>query len=261
MRKFALTIASSDPSGGAGIEADLKVFSAHRVSGLTAITAITLQDSRAVRDTWPVDAEVFRRVLEVLRYDHPIAAIKIGALATLAHVEATADFLAGFDPRPPVVLDPVFRASSGAWLLEQRAVPKFADLLFPYATLVTPNAREAEILTKNGVATRETMNDAAEALCFLGAEATLVKGGHVPNDSHDVLCYRGKITDWKNDLIPHEFHGTGCVLSSAITARLAQGAELTEAGTMARQYLRVAMSRATPGRGEAYVLDFPPARK
>ena len=261
MTKCVLTIAASDPSGGAGIEADLKVFSAHRLFGLTAITAITVQDTASVRSVHPVEPAVFRHVLEHLRLDQPLAAIKIGALSSLAHLEAVHDFLASFNPRPAVVFDPVIRASSGAWLCGLDAVEKFPALIFPWVTLLTPNAVEAGMLTGTKVNSREAQAAAAQALARLGPEAVLVKGGHMPRDSHDVLCHRGQTTEWPNDLLPRQFHGTGCALSAAIASQLALGADLPTAVVKARAYLRLAMQRARPGAGEVYILDFPPAEE
>jgi hydroxymethylpyrimidine/phosphomethylpyrimidine kinase len=260
MKKSVLTIAASDPSGGAGIEADLKVFTAHQVFGLTAITAITLQDSGGVRGVTNLDPDDFRRTLEILRNDQPIAAIKIGALATLPHLQAVHDFLANLKPLPPVVFDPVFRATSGAWLCSMDAVKKVPELLFPFLKLITPNLPESGILAGSPVRDRQAMRQAAQAIVARGPQAALVKGGHVPTDSFDVLCYKGEITEWPNDRLPHEFHGTGCVLASAITARLALGLDLVPAIQAARDYLRLAMQRARPGSGDAYLLDFPIAQ-
>lgn len=259
MHMNALTIAASDPSGGAGIEADLKVFNAHRVFGLTAITAITIQDSRGAHSVHPTDPGVFQRILGRLRDDQPLGAIKIGALATAAHLEAVVDFLMSLSPRPPVVLDPVISATSGAELLEADAVELIRDSMLPLVSIITPNLFEAGELVGREVADVGSMRRAAESLCILGAEAALVKGGHLKADSRDVLCHRGRISERVNDRIPHEFHGSGCVLAAAIAANLARDREVPEAVDRARAYLRLCMTRSRPGRGPAYILDFPPA--
>jgi hydroxymethylpyrimidine/phosphomethylpyrimidine kinase len=259
MKYNVLTIAASDPSGGAGIEADLKVFTAHQVFGLTAITALTVQDTRSVRSVHGTEPEVFARVLETLRQDRPIAAIKVGALYSLTHLTIVSEFLAGLDPRPPVVMDPVIRSTSGAWLCNLDAVNRMPELIFPLVTVVTPNLPEAGVLAKRPVRNFEDMVEAAKIIAGLGPRAVLIKGGHLPADARDVLYESGAITDLPNDRLPREFHGTGCALSAAIAARLAQGHTITEAVTLARQYLRLAIQRARPGGGAAYILDFPGA--
>jgi len=258
MTRCVLAIAASDPSGGAGIEADLKVLSAHRVFGLTALTALTVQDSAGVRSVHPTDPAVFRRVLSALSDDQPLAAVKMGALATRDHLEAAREFIESLPRGTPVVLDPVLKATSGAELTGKEAAAGIKDLL-PLVTVVTPNMDEAGALTGRKVMGLEDMKRSAEELCLSGARAALVKGGHLKSGSKDVLFHRGMIKEWDNDRIPHEFHGTGCALSSAIAARMAGGAGAVEAVRKAREYLRLCMSRARPGKGVAYILDFPPA--
>lgn len=260
MTREVLTIAASDPSGGAGIESDLKVMSAHGVYGLTAITAITIQDSAEVRGIEPVPVDTFKRVLEVLRLDREIAAIKLGALATDDHLQAVAEFLDKLDPRPPVVADPVFRATSGAWLLAMNAVSKYEDAILKRCDMVTPNLIEAGVLLKRPVRDLKTMREAALELARKGPSSVLIKGGHMRRDSRDVFAEAGEIVEHENDRLPHEFHGTGCALSSAIASRLALGHEPGKAVEGARAYLRLAMQRARKGTGDSYILDFPPAR-
>lgn len=261
MTKTMLTIAASDPSGGAGIEADIKVASAHNVFALSAITAITVQDSSGVRAVHPTDPSVFLRTLELLADDRQIHAIKIGALATTAHIEAVRDFLSKLTPLPPVVLDPVLSATTGAVFLPHEALPMITKSLLPFVALITPNLNEAGLLTEIEVTDKPSMHRAAQALCEMGADAALVKGGHLKLDSSDVLALEGRTMEWPNNIIPHEFHGTGCALSSAITAQLAKGTALEQAVGSSRDYLRLSMSRARPGRGKAYILDFPSAQE
>jgi hydroxymethylpyrimidine/phosphomethylpyrimidine kinase len=255
----ALIIAASDPSGGAGIEADIKVMAAHRVFALTAITAVTVQDTRGVREVMPVDLEVFRRVLDLHRADRPISAVKIGALATSGHLEAVREFLAGLDPLPPVVLDPVISATSGAELLDKDGQKMMVKSLLPYAALVTPNLNEAKILAGGKVEDLEGMKEAARKLCEMGAAAVLVKGGHLKGEPSDALCVKGEIQVLTGERLAREFHGTGCALASAIAAGLAKGMELTPAIEAGRKYLARCMESARPGSGEAWILDFPPA--
>ena len=259
MTLSALTIAASDPAGGAGIEADLKVFAAHRVFGLTAITALTIQDSTGVRGVVPLPVAAFREVLALLAADQPIAAIKIGALATALHLDAVADFLLRLAPRPPVVLDPVLAASSGHELLPAEAVSRLRERLLPLVTIVTPNLPEAGVLTGRRPASEEEMIAAGREFIRLGAAAALIKGGHLEAEPVDVLVYAGGVRRWSGERMPHEYHGTGCALASAIAARLARGEELAPAVEGARRYLRACMEAGRPGKGRAYLLDFPPA--
>ena len=258
MTKNALIIAASDPSGGAGLEADLKVMAAHGVFAVTAVTAVTVQDSRGLRDVKPVDGDTFRRVLALHLDDQAISAVKIGALGAGENVEAVRAFLDALRPLPPVVLDPVVRASSGAALLDEGGVELLRSLL-PLVALVTPNLIEAGLLTGHEVADVAAMVRAGEELRGLGAKAALVKGGHLKYEPRDVLVYEGGTREWEGERLPHEYHGTGCALASAIAAGLARGSGLIEAVDAGRSYLFRCMQGARPGRGGAYILDFPVA--
>lgn len=255
----ALTIAASDPSGGAGIEADIKTFTAHGVFGLTAITALTLQDTAGVHGIEPTPPMAFRRTLQLLAADQPIAAIKIGALASTEHLAVAVDFLTGLSSRPPVVLDPVLVSTSGRALFPLAAIGLLRERLLPLATLVTPNLPEAELLTGRIVRTVDDLEAAALELRKLGAQAALVKGGHLVGEPLDVLAHAGGIAHFPGERRPREYHGTGCVLASAITARLARGDELAAAVGGARGFLESCMAGAEQGKGGAWVMDFPPA--
>lgn len=255
-----LTIAASDPSGGAGIEADLKVFSAHDCFGLTAITALTLQDTGGVHGVEPTPPETFRRTLELLAADRPLAAVKIGALAGADHLQAVADFLGAFVRRPPVVLDPVLISTSGRMLFPPDGLDLLRRLLLPLVTLVTPNLPEAELLTGKPVKAETDMNEAGRSLMALGARAVLVKGGHLPGQPKDLLIHSVGVEVFSGERRPREYHGTGCALSSAVASRLARGAGLIEAVTGARDYLGLCLDGAEPGKGKAWVLGFPRAR-
>ena len=254
----ALTIAASDGSGGAGIEADLKVFAAHRVFGLTAITALTLQDTARVHGVEPTPLMAFRRTLELLAADMPIAAVKIGALASLDHLAVAADFLAALSPRPPVVLDPVLVSTSGRELFPPKGLALLRARLLPLVTLITPNLPEAELLTGRPARTEADLVPAGRELVRLGAAAALVKGGHLPGQPVDALVHAGGVERFSGMRRPHEFHGTGCALASAVAARLARGDDLLAAVAGGRDYLTLCMDAAAPGKGEAWVLGFPP---
>jgi len=258
MRPNILTIAASDPSGGAGIEADIKVMSAHGINALTAITAVTVQDTKGVHDLHPTDVSKFRSTLGLLRHDQPIDAIKIGALCTGAHLEAVNKFLAKLAPLPPVVLDPILKSTSGSVLFRDNAAQMIADYMLDKITMITPNTEEASSLTRLPVSNLQAMTNAAMKLCQMGAKTALVKGGHLKGESHDLLCMDGKCVKWANEKIPHEFHGTGCALSSAIASNLAKGTDIPQSITNARDYLIKCMKQARKGRGDAYILEFWP---
>lgn len=263
--RFAFTIAGSDPTGGAGLQADLQVFRAHGVHGGGVPTALTVQDGRKVRQVLPVFPSVvlaqLRGLGEGLRPD----AVKIGMLASddVARAVAlgVADLAGGEGRRPPLVIDPVLAASDGTPLLERRAWPTLRELLRG-ATLVTPNLAEAEALTGEATGTRTGAEQAARAFVQeFGAEAVLVKGGHRTGPPDDLLAWRegaGVSLAW----LPGEriegggAHGTGCALSAAIAARLARGEALREAVDGARSFVAEALRRAVV-RGGARFLGLP----
>jgi len=253
--KNVLLIAASDPGGGAGIEADIKTLTAHRVNALTAMTAITHQDSAKVHDVKRTAPEDFARVLDILLHDRKIDGIKTGALVTSEHVNALAGFLKSLGPLPILVVDPVMVSTSGARLLDSEAVHVFCESLLPFATLITPNIPEAEFLTGTSVNDRQTVEAAARKLISMGARACLIKGGHMKGESFDVCFDGAEFTYFANTLVDREFHGTGCALASALTARLVEGAGLGEAVRLARSYLHLAMEEASPGKGRSWLPD------
>ncbi len=211
--RTALTIAGSDSGGGAGVQADLKTFLDHRVYGMSVITAITAQNTRGVTGVWPVPADGIRGQLEAVFADLPVDAVKIGMLGDVATIEAVATFLEALPVRPPIVLDPVMVAKGGAALLHTDAVSALRARLVPLATLVTPNVPETE------------------ALGDLGGATVLYKGGHAEGDIVvDRLVGPGLDVEWRHPRVAsRNTHGTGCTLSSAITAGLARGLSLEEA--------------------------------
>jgi hydroxymethylpyrimidine/phosphomethylpyrimidine kinase len=252
-----LSIAGSDSGGGAGIQADLKTFAAHRVHGLTAVTAITAQNTRAVTAVHAIPVRVVHAQLEALFADFDIRALKIGMLGTRRLVTAVASALIRH-PGPPVVLDPVMIASSGATLLASDAIGALRRLLLPRATLLTPNLPEAELLLGRRITGRDALHDAASALLDLGCHAVLLKGGHAAgamvNDLY--LDREGTRLEIRHRRLKVEGHGTGCTLSAAIAARLARGEPLPRAVAQAADYVNGALRGATrPGRGTVSVLD------
>ena len=261
MTAIALTIAGSDSSGGAGIQADLKTFSALGVYGASAITALTAQNTLGVDAVLPVPPDFVRAQMRAVARDLEIRAIKIGMLATSEVIAAVADGLADF-PGVPVVLDPVMVAASGDVLLDEGAVQTLRARLMPLAALVTPNLPEAAKLLQEREARSELeMAAQGEALRRQGAQAVLIKGGHLEgNLAVDLLLDNEGSLPLSVPRIPtRNTHGTGCTLSSAIAAELAKGASLRQAVTAGKAYLTEALERADDlrigkGRGPVHHL-------
>ncbi len=247
----ALTIAGSDPTGGAGLQADLRVFQHFGVHGCGAVTALTLQDSRGVKDVLPVFPSVLLDQLRILLGDITPDAIKIGMLATDDGVRNVHLALSGIEARLPIVLDPILSSSNGRVLLEERAQPALRELIGT-VELVTPNLPEAEVLTRTDVSTAAGVEKAARRLVGeIGATAALIKGGHRDGRPDDLLALRDEgsaavsfrwLRGTRIDV--GEVHGTGCALASAITANRAKGHPLEEAVDQARAFVATALERA-----------------
>jgi hydroxymethylpyrimidine/phosphomethylpyrimidine kinase len=243
---IALTIAGSDSGGGAGIQADLKTFSALGVYGCSVVTALTAQNTIGVHAIQTVDADFVRRQIDSVLGDLRVAAIKLGMLATPAIVVAVADGLRAWGP-PPVVLDPVMVAKGGDRLLREEAVAAIRERLLPLARLITPNLPEAGALLESA-----TPSDAAEMeatagrLLALGPANVLLKGGHLAGaTSPDLLLGEGG-RHWLDAprIATRHTHGTGCTLSAAIAALLARGRPLPEAVAEAKRWLTLAIAAA-----------------
>jgi hydroxymethylpyrimidine/phosphomethylpyrimidine kinase len=248
----ALTIAGSDSSGGAGIQADLRTFAALEVYGASAITAVTSQNTLGVRGVEVLPARFVASQIDAVLDDVPIGAIKTGMLASGAVAEAVVVELTKCNV--PIVVDPVMVAKSGALLLDDDAVAIVGSRLLPLATLVTPNLAEAERLVGFPVRTVDEQERAARLLVDRGAKAALVKGGHSQGDPVDVLFIGEsltlkKLTSKRIDT-PHT-HGTGCTYSAAIAAYLARGLALVDAVTKAHAYVAIAIETA-PGIGRGH---------
>ena len=246
MTAIALTIAGSDSGGGAGIQADLKTFSALGVYGASVITALTAQNTLGVQGVHDVPPRFIRRQIASVLTDLDVKAIKIGMLSRAGAIRAVAAELRAA-PDIPVVLDPVMVAASGDLLLDMSAIGLLTALLLPRAALVTPNLHEAAALTGLPFASSENEMEAqAHALLEAGARAVLMKGGHASGeDSVDLLATRdGTLRLAAPRLATSNIHGTGCTLSSAIAAGLAKGASLEEACRMAKVYVTEAISAA-----------------
>ncbi len=252
--KVALTIAGSDSGGGAGIQADLRTFAAHRVHGTSAVTAVTAQNSVAVTAWVALEPAMVVAQVEAVATDMPVAAAKTGMLATEAIIRAVAE-AAGRLPLGPLVVDPVMVAKSGDRLLDAGAQRAYLEALFPRAALVTPNLFEAEALLGRAIPDEEAMRRAARDLLGLGAPAVLLKGGRLPGRALDVFCDAAGVVDLPAERVDtRHTQGTGCTLSAAIAARLALGDPLLEAVRGAKAWLTEALRGAyTVGRGRGPV--------
>lgn len=245
MAQIALTIAGSDSGGGAGIQADLKAFSALGVYGASVLTAVTAQNTRAVTAIHDIPCEVIAAQLAAIFDDLHPAAIKIGMLANVQVIDTVAEGLAGYGG--PVVLDPVMVAKSGDALLAPDAVARLRARLLPMASLLTPNLPEAAALLGRDMAQgRDEMEAQGRALCDLGAGAVLMKGGHGAGEiCHDLLVTPAGTHDFTAPRrATKNTHGTGCTLSSAIAAGLARGLALEAAVGAAHAYLQAAIAAA-----------------
>ncbi len=258
----ALTIAGSDSGGGAGIQADLKTFSALGVFGMSAVTALTAQNTREVTGIFPVPPEFIGQQIDAVMADIGCDAIKIGMLHSPEVIEIVASKLEQWGC-PNVVVDPVMISKSGDKLLRDDAVAALRETLLPLATLITPNLPEASVLLGHPVETADQMPEAARALALLGPANVLVKGGHLTGQtSHDLLYERTRETV---ETFPEtrvetpNSHGTGCTLSSAITAGLASGLGLTQAVAQAKAYITGALKAGAEyktGKGHGPVHHF-----
>ncbi len=237
-----LSIAGSDPSGGAGIQADLKTFAALGAYGMAAITALTAQNTIGVTGFVAVPADFMRDQLRAIFDDVEVSAVKIGMLANADIVEAVAEVLEQ-SCNAPIVLDPVMVATSGDALIDQDAVAALKSRLIPMADVITPNIPEAEKLSRKAVLDMEA---AAEGLLDLGARAVYLKGGHLKGDvMRDVLASSNGAQVLEVPRVDTEnTHGTGCTLSSAIAAYLGHGEDLADACEKAKAYLTNALKHA-----------------
>jgi len=229
----ALTIAGSDSGGGAGIQADLKTFAALGVFGTSAITALTAQNTVGVRGVHPVPASFVVAQIEAVLNDLPVASVKTGMLATAEIVQAVAR-LASAGALPRLVVDPVLVASTGDRLLKPEAERRYVEALLPYACVITPNLKEAEVLLNRPITTLSDQREAAVELAALGPSTVVVKGGHAvsdtPGEAVDVVWHDGAARELRMPRVdtPNN-HGSGCSFASAIAAFLAQGRPIEQA--------------------------------
>ncbi len=244
-RKTVLTIAGFDPSGGAGIQADLRVFNDFKLRGLSAVTALTIQTGCEVMDVRHVSTLFLKDQVSALTGEYQIDAVKIGMMAKNATVKAVGRILAEGDFKN-VVLDPVFYSSSNFPLLDSEGIEGIRRLM-PFVSVVTPNLEEASIISARPVRTVTDMKEAAQRIHAFGAPYVIVKGGHLKKSAVDIL-YDGKGFEYfegtKLKVDRERFHGTGCLFSSAIAAGLAKGRPINKAVSEAKSYvMKVVESR------------------
>ena len=248
--KNVLTIAGSDSCGGAGIQADIKTFSALGAYGMSVITAVTAQNTLGVLDVREMDTDIIRKQIECLFDDIVIHGVKIGMVSSIDIIDTIAGCLKRKNAAN-IVVDPVMVSKSGCHLLRPESRSELVEKLFPLALVVTPNLFEAEVITGDKITTVEHMEEAAVKIHRMGAENVVVKGGHLTGDAVDVYYdgksfghIRGKRIDTKNT------HGTGCTFSSAVTAFIAKGSPVPEAVRLAKEYINGAIENSIEiGRG------------
>ncbi|MGH9387932.1 MAG: bifunctional hydroxymethylpyrimidine kinase/phosphomethylpyrimidine kinase [Vicinamibacterales bacterium] len=252
----ALTIAGSDSSGGAGIQADLKTFAAHGVYGTSAITALTAQNTLGVTSVHVVPAEQVTAQIEAVVSDIGCHAVKTGMLATSATVGAVAAAIEALD-LPNLVVDPVMIAKSGDRLLDDQAMHTLRGALLRLARVVTPNIPEAEVLSGMKIRSVTDMRAAAERIAALKPAAVVLKGGHLEGPTVvDLLYERGRVVEFAGPRIESRHtHGTGCTFAAAITAWLARGSSVEDAVREAKDYVAGAMRAGIPLGGGHRPLD------
>jgi len=243
--QVVLTIAGSDCSSGAGIQADLKAFSYFGTHGLTAITCVVAETPNQVISIHPIPLAILQDQIRILLETYQITAIKTGMLYSKSHIVAITELLQ--QQHIPIIVDPVMVASSGAHLLKDDAVDAYISRLLPIAQLVTPNLAEASVLLNQEISQVDQLEGAAQEISSIYNISCLVKGGHLPaeNNRVDVLCHEGKAYHYSAPTIGIESsHGTGCTLSAAITANIARGLSIPHAVQVAKDWVHSAISES-----------------
>lgn len=251
--KTALTIAGSDPSGGAGIQADLKTFQHFNIHGLSAIAAIAIQNSSGVKNVVEIKSYLLEGQLDVLFSDFSIDAVKTGMLYTKENI-LTVERILIKNNADKYILDPIILSSSGFPLLGPDGISLMKERLFPLATLVTPNLKEAEVLSGLTISDIGELETAAKAICSMGPKGVLIKGFKQNGSITDLLYMADKTHSFESQWVPdRNIHGAGCILSAAITALLASGKGVPDAVKTARSFvLEGIKTSAKPGKGAGF---------
>jgi hydroxymethylpyrimidine/phosphomethylpyrimidine kinase len=253
MKGRVLIIAGSDSGGGAGIQADIKTVTMLDAFAMTAVTALTAQNTEGVFGVLPIPPDFIRQQIEIVLDDIGADAVKTGMLHDAAVIATVAAVIGERAVGVPLVVDPVMIAKGGAPLIEDGAIGALKRLLAPKASVLTPNLPEAEILAGHAIADLAAMKKTAVEMLGLGCRAVLLKGGHLPGDAvYDVLATASGVRVWDSPRIDSRHtHGTGCTLASAIAAGLAQGLAIEPAVERARAYVQRAIAGA-PGLGHGH---------
>ena len=242
--KTALSIAGSDCSGGAGIQADLKTFSAHGVFGMTAVTSIVAENTFRVIEYQDVRPDIIEKQIDAVFEDIPPCAVKIGMLSCRETMLAVAGRLRHHDPKN-IVVDPVMYAKNGAALMEKSAIGTLISQIVPLADLVTPNIPEAEEMSGMAIKNFKDTQQAARLIHAMGCRAVVIKGGHGAGDAVDILFDGSEFYEYPSHRVDTKHtHGTGCTFSSAIAANLALGLIVFEAVSLAKKYILSAITHA-----------------
>lgn len=232
----ALTVAGSDPSGGAGIQADLKVFSDFEVYGMAVITALTAQNTEGIHGIMEIPPEFIEKQLVAVLSDITADAVKTGMLYSPECIEVVTRVFKEYKVKN-LVVDTVIRSSSGTLLIKEAAVERLKKLLFPLATVITPNIDEASELSGLSIEGIRDMKEAARILWDLGIKAVIIKGGHLEEEAIDLLYDGREFLELNGERIEGSFHGTGCAFSAALTASLAKGYPLIDSAMKAKNYV------------------------
>ncbi|MDP2166903.1 MAG: bifunctional hydroxymethylpyrimidine kinase/phosphomethylpyrimidine kinase [Thermodesulfovibrionales bacterium] len=247
--KIALTIAGSDPTGGAGLQADLRVFALFGVHGISAPTALTSQNTEGIDLILPVEKNFLQRQLDFLLKDIRPDGLKTGMLYTAYAVEIAADIVKEHS-LPNLVVDPVTVSSSGRSLVEDGALDLIKQKLFPASRVITPNIYEASLFTGMNIEAESDMKEAARALREMGPEVVIITGGHLDGLAVDLYYDGSDFHRLESEKIRGEYHGTGCAFSAAVAASLALGHSPLEAARRAKEFVQAAIKKAYhPGRG------------
>ena len=246
--KTALTIAGSDPTGGAGLQADLKVFRSFGVHGLSVASVITAQNTAGVDSIFPVEKDALEKQLRVLLSDIKPDALKTGMLYSRWAVDSIADILTEYS-LINIVVDPVTVSSSGTSLVEDGTLDSIRERLFPLSKVITPNIYEAAVLTGIMIEDKSGMEEAARAMKKMGPDVVVITGGHLEEMALD-LYYDGEFHSLEGEKMKGAYHGTGCAFSAAVTALLALGHAPLESVRRAKEFVNSAIKKTSyPGRG------------
>ena len=242
--KKVLTIAGSDCSGGAGIQADLKTFSAHGLFGMSVVVSVVAENTSRVIDIQDVTPDMIKKQIDAIFEDIAVDAVKIGMLSTPECMKAVAEKLVQYKPEN-IVIDPVMYAKNGCPLMAETAVDSLIEFIIPLADVLTPNIPEAEKIIGKSITNIEEMEAAAREIYEMGCKGVIIKGGHREGSALDVLYDGNEFTHFETERIDTKnTHGTGCTFSSAITSGLALGLSLKEAVARAKEYVTTAIKHS-----------------